>query len=185
MPQPPNFKSPVDLKKWMEGKATRDYVAESCREVEDHVSEVFDVVKNELVNSSRNIQTLFGILQSQGLQIDAMINLITKAIPEFRENFKNEYNILTQYLTFIETFNGNGENSARPLPEKIEMWRDWNNTHEKKINGVHVGLADAIVTNPQDFTPMEVSAFCEEFLLPDKVKEAHDNLYKPTLELVR
>ena len=151
--------------KFAQGKASKQFVIE---EVYKANTELQDIMKEELQRSAQGFSQLFTIQRIMGLQVETLIRMLDRAVPEFRTNFGVEYKRTVEFSTFIDTLNGDGQHSAKPMLEKVDLARDWNKDKDNlKIKGFFFGLPNYILSNPTEFTEDQVELLALEFEFPE------------------
>ena len=158
----PNFGSSREADQYLQGKPTR---AEMMSDMQKMWEKLLELVHGQAQYSSGTIGRIGHMARLNGLQLDTMVRLIEKAVPDFEKNFKLEFQKTLDFVAFLDTINPPGEHSEKPIRERIDIVRAWNSVpeHELKAKSEHFGLSRYIMQNPTEFTAEEVEALNVEF----------------------
>lgn len=174
--QMPNLKSENEKQQWMEGKASRLFVLNEVGKIYPEL----EMIGEELKRAAVGFSQIFTLQKILGLQMETLVRLIDKAVPDFKNQFQEEYKKTIEFSQFLESFSSEGANGAKPFREKLDMVRDWNKEKDIKITAMHFGIAEYVVANYSEFTLEEVEALAEEFSVPELVDNYKEKLTVPT-----
>jgi hypothetical protein len=153
----PNLRSDREQAQWWEGKATR-------RELAVQVAHITERIDKEMHSVAKTLSNVYSMARVNGLQLETMVRMLNKGVPDFKKVFNQEFNLTLQYVGFLDTINPRGEHSEKPMKEKIEMVRAWNAREDAvKVIAAHFGLDMYIVEHSDEFTPEEREALKIEF----------------------
>lgn len=154
----PNFRgNEKQQADWWEGKTPR-------REMAVQVKNISDRIDNEMRSVAKMTSNIYSMARVNGLQLETIVRMLNKSVPDFKKVFEEEFNLTLQYVSFLDTINPRGEHSEKPMKEKIEIVRAWNAREDAiKVVGAHFGLEQYIIEHSNEFTPEEREALKVEF----------------------
>lgn len=146
--------------RFLHGKATKEFVLNETTRIDKDI----EMIGEELKRSAVGFSQLFTLQKMLGLQFETMVRMLDTNVPDFRKNFTIEYRRTMLMSQFLDTLNGQGQSSEKPMMEKVDLVRGWNADKENiKIKGAFFGLPDFILSNPTDFTEDQVELLVLEF----------------------
>ena len=157
----PNFTNDRDAAKWYEGKPTRTEVINEVKRISELVK---DSVNVEFVKIGQTLSQLIGMIRTQGLELEALVESLDKAAPGFREGYIKEFRRQSEFSMFLEEFTDQGQHSSKPIREKLDMVRAWNAREDVvQVYGDKFIFKKYIESHNNDFTPEELVALESEF----------------------
>ena len=172
---PPNFKSEREQEQWLSGKATRIELTQALMASEERTVKG---VNEQLGKMGNMMQTLFTLNRVNGMQLESLVRLMEKAVPDFRDNFLKEFEKTKELVLFLDKFSNNGEFAGKPIKEQIQLYRDWNaNTEHVQITGKHTNIQKYVMEHTDEFNQEELDALRTDFdimvpVIPEPVAEA-------------
>lgn len=153
----PNLVTQREQAQWWIGKPTR-------RDMAIQVKSISDRIDKEMKAVAKMTSSVYSMARVNGLQLETMVRMLNKSMPDFKKVFNQEFNLTLQYVGFLDTINPRGEYYEKPMKEKIEMVRAWNAREDVvKVIAAHFGLDTYIIEHSDEFTPEEREALKVEF----------------------
>jgi hypothetical protein len=157
----PDFKSDREAQQWMAGKPTRYEVGELLKR-DAQATQM--AMNHEFAKIGNTFGQLIGMVRTQGLEMEALVVCIDRAVPGFREGYIKEFQKQSEFVMFLEGFTKEGEHSDKPIREKLDMARAWNAQEDVvQIYGDKFLFKKFIEAHHTEFTPDELSALQTEF----------------------
>lgn len=153
----PNLRTEREQAQWWEGKSTR-------RDLAIQVKNISDRIDKEMQAVAKMTSSVYSMARVNGLQLETMVRMLNKSVPDFKKVFEEEFHLTLQYVGFLDQLNPRGEYYEKPMKEKIEMVRAWNAREDVvKVVAAHFGLDQYIIEHSDEFTPEEREALKVEF----------------------
>lgn len=160
----PNLKSSKEQQQWVEGRASREFVLKETNKIYQEL----EMIGEELKRSSIGFSQVFQFSKMLGMQTETLIRMLNDAVPEFKSNFKKEFARTISLTKFLESLNSTGQNSAKPMAERIDMARAWNAVEGNlSVSGIYFGLPEYILNNISEFSEETLQELCSEFDMSD------------------
>lgn len=107
----------------------------------------------------------YHLTRAAGMQLETLVRLINKGIPDFRQNFEAEFTKTQNLVSFLDKLNHPGELSSHHIKEKIKYARDWNSKEENvPVIGFMFGLDKELIENKNnEFSQEEIQDLRKEF----------------------
>lgn len=157
----PDFRNERDARQWMEGKPTRFEVGELLKR-DAQATQL--AINTEFSKIGQTFGQLIGMVRTQGLELEALVVCIDRAVPGFREGYVKEFQKQSEFVMFLEDFTKEGQHAAKPIKEKLDMARAWNAREDVvQIYGDKFLFKKYIEANHKEFTPDELAALETEF----------------------
>ena len=160
----PNLITNREREQWLNAKPTRKETLDELTSMANEIHIEAAKQSNRISNLEANLGKVATMTRMASLQLETLIIIFEKAIPEFRKNYTEHLGKTLAMVSFLDTINTPNTDEPKSMREKIQLAREYNALEDSAKILLNYFLLDKYIEeNPNEFSEEEVEALAKEF----------------------